>query len=53
MRRSLRCILRLHKWHTVRNDEGEAYRQCQLCGAEADAISIGGSPGNAGGSMFH
>jgi hypothetical protein len=52
MRRHLRCILGLHKWHTVHNEDGEAYRACQLCPAEGDAISIGGSPGNAGGSAF-
>jgi hypothetical protein len=52
MERRLRCILGLHKWRTVRNEDGEPYRACELCPAEADAISIGGNPGNAGGSSF-
>lgn len=52
MTKPLRCILRIHTWRTVRNEDGEAYQACEHCSAERDRISIGGSPGNAGGSLF-
>jgi hypothetical protein len=52
MTKPLRCILRIHTWRTVHNEDGEAYQACTNCSAERDRISIGGSPGNAGGSAF-
>jgi hypothetical protein len=52
MSKPLRCLLRLHTWRTVENDDGELYQACAHCPAERDRISISGSPGNAGGSSF-
>ena len=31
-----RCVLQLHEWRLMTNDEGQQYKQCERCGAFRD-----------------
>ena len=33
MTKPLRCLLLFHRWRLITNDEGQQYKQCELCGA--------------------
>ncbi len=43
MARPLRCILQLHAWRLMTNDEGERYKQCERCGAYRDFTPVAGA----------
>jgi hypothetical protein len=40
MSKPLRCVLRLHKWHTRHNEAGQRYQTCDSCGAYRDKITL-------------
>ena len=46
MSKPLRCHLRLHRWETRWNDDGEGYTACVYCNSEHERISLGNNPGN-------
>lgn len=43
MAKPLRCILQLHAWRLITNDEGERYKQCERCGAYRDFTPVPGA----------
>jgi hypothetical protein len=49
MTKPLRCILRLHTWRTVHNEEGQPYQACTRCAAERESLSLSNHMGPSGG----
>jgi hypothetical protein len=46
-RESLRCLVCVHQWRHVRNEENQPFRRCARCGKDHDGPWI--SPTNASG----
>lgn len=40
MKKSLKCLLGLHKWKTERNEEGGRYQLCLNCGTTRDKLTL-------------
>jgi hypothetical protein len=36
MAKRFRCYLGWHSWQRIRNDQGQWYKQCRMCGKFAD-----------------
>jgi len=50
MTKTLRCILGLHTWRTLHNEEGQPYQACTRCVAERDSFSLSNHLGPSGGA---
>jgi hypothetical protein len=40
VKKPLLCLLRMHKWRTEHNEEGQPYQICERCGAYHERFSF-------------
>jgi hypothetical protein len=43
VKKPLKCLLMLHEWRLMTNDEGQQYKTCDRCGAYRDFTPAAGA----------
>ncbi|TDO54729.1 hypothetical protein EV643_101519 [Kribbella sp. VKM Ac-2527] len=49
MKKPLQCLLGLHSWKNMRNEEGQRYQLCLPCGVSRDKLSLNDFGGGGAG----